>query len=231
MDSEKIKISVVIPCYNEEKRIEKTIISIKKFFFRNRKLFDYELIIVDDGSTDMTFDIVKDMNLTIMRYGDNKGKGYAVRRGLLKTKYKNILVLDADLSVKPIELLGIFGLLQGGLKYPKLVIGDRIQIIQQPKYRLFLGWGFRFLTRIILSLEYKDTQCPYKIFMNFDREFIRSLKIDGFSYDVELLHKTRKEGIPIIEQDVEYMNFSDSKVTIKKTIRMFFDLLRIRFIL
>lgn len=229
----KKEISIIIPCYNEEKNIEKCIKELELFFFKMRKAYSYELIFVDDGSTDNTKRILNrfsryNTRINTVSYKENKGKGYAVRMGLMKAKHNIRLILDCDLSVKPIELLYFNSKFNTNHKF--LVIGNRYQTVSQPKYRLFAGWIYRTIVKIMFKMKYHDTQCPYKILVNIPNKIIKDLNIDGFSYDVELIYKIEKNKvIPIYEQRVIYQNDTDSKVTLIKTFKMFFELLRIRF--
>lgn len=227
-----MRISVMIPCYNEEKIIKKTMDDLVDFFEKNnKKIFDYELIFVDDGSKDKTFDILTDNHLNrkirIISYYSNRGKGYAVRKGLSSAKFNTILILDADLSVRPEEIFKVKNFIKGWDE-PFLIIGERRQVIKQPLHRILAGFCFRWLVKALFYWHYNDTQCPYKILNNIPREIYLNLKIDGFSYDVELIKRVNEKYI-IHEQEVKYYNKKESKVTIKKTIRMFFDLLKIRF--
>ena len=224
-----MKISVIVPCYNEEKILPDSIKKIEQFFFKYRKKYDYELIFVDDGSSDKTKDILSEYALHKSGFkailcDKNRGKGYAVRKGLLSALNKVCVVLDADLSVKPDNILSIVP-----KKYPHLTIGLRYQVEKQPIYRRFVGWVFALIVRVLFQWKPKDTQCPWKVLQNIDKRFIKNLNIDGFAYDVELLYNAIKQKIPVSYMDVEYHNNPDSRVTILKTIRMGLDLLKIRF--
>jgi len=165
--------------------------------------------------------------IKLLHYTQNKGKGYAVRQGLIKSKYKTKMILDADLSVSPKEFDANFQWFLKPTVLPTLVIGRRIQVESQPKYRLFLGKMFRTFVSLINGIDYHDSQCPFKILCNYPDGFFNKLKINGFSYDVELIRKSIKANFCIVEKQVEYYNTTDSKVTVKKMIRMFFDLIRI----
>jgi len=231
----KIGLSVVIPCYNEQNRLQQTVIELVKFFFRNRETFDYEIIFVDDGSKDNTLSILIDFEKRFSHvkwrsYTENKGKGYAVRQGLLSAKYENVLILDADLSVKPDNLLRIMQMYSPFADTTYIVIGKRIQVLPQPLYRQVVGWGFRGLVYLFFQSPFQDSQCPFTFLHKVQKQFASELKIDGFAYDVELIHKAQKSRIPIYETAVQYFNDAESKVTLKKAIKMFFELLRIRFL-
>jgi len=227
----KPEISLVIPCYNEERIIKKTYKRIVDYFKNNRR-YRYEIIFVDDGSIDNTpfflFSLLTKKNVKVVSYKKNKGKGYAVRCGLKKAKFKNILVLDADLSVDVSELICSDALFNLNGKTKLLIVGQRNQIVKQPIHRIFAGFCFRLLVSVLFSLELKDTQCPYKLFKNWDSSHFGLLKIDGFCYDVEVIMLARKLGIPIATQSVAYYNRRESKVTLKKTLKMFFELLKIK---
>jgi len=228
-----MRISVVIPCYNEEKIIKKTMDDLVNFFEKNKKkIFDYELIFVDDGSTDETFNILTENHLNrkivVISYYDNHGKGDAVRSGLIKTKFDTILILDADLSVKPDEIMKNIFTIKTARK-PLMIIGKRIQVVKQPLHRILAGFCYRWLVKIMFQWKYDDTQCCYKVLVNIPEDIFYSLSTKGFSYDVELIKAIRDARYPIVQQEVKYYNNDDSKVTLKKTIKMFFELLRIRF--
>jgi dolichyl-phosphate beta-glucosyltransferase len=227
----KIKLSVVIPCYNEEKILPETIRNLERFFFRTRHLFQYEILFVDDGSTDSTSNIIKEYathNKHIFQcgYKYNVGKGYAVGFGIEYSKYHNIMILDADLSVRPDEVLKLIPELRKSEKM--LVVGQRIQVEEQPFYRIIAGKSFSFLQKIILNLGLEDSQCPFKLLIHIG-DISSYLEIDGFAYDCELIYKAKKNKIKIKTMPVKYYNVEDSRVTIWKTIKMFFELLKIRF--
>lgn len=228
MKNERIKISVVIPCYNEEKILIKTIKSLKFFFKKYDCLFDYELIFVDDGSNDDTLSILKEMDgIKYESYENNQGKGEAVKIGLIKTKYNNIMLLDTDLSVRPNELLSIKNL---NNENSFIIKGQRIQVKSQPIYRLIAGWGFRFLTDTILNLNIKDTQCPFWIFHNINKRLFKGVKTKGFAFDCEILFKAKQIHYQIIKKDVDYFNNSDSAVRLKHYFLMLYELIKIRFL-
>lgn len=210
-------ISIVIPCYNEAKRLVSTIETIKQTF-KGKK---YELIIVDDGSTDTTKQYLELMRINHISYIPNMGKGYAVYRGLLEAKHRTIFIVDADLSVHPEEYIE--------LKKPRyMIIGKRYQVKKQPLLRRFVGFGFRNLVRIMFLWSYKDTQCPYKILCNIPKKLIKRMSVSGFAYDVELIQIMRKANIPVLEYPVRYFDDPKSTVTFKKARKMLWDLIKIR---
>lgn len=218
-------ISVVIPAYNEEKNIRKNIKQVKDFC--SSHINDYEIIVINDGSTDKTAEeIIKAMRtnggVKIHSYPENRGKGYAIRQGLIDAQYDTILLLDADLSVSPTFLRRAIELHHNA----GIIYGERTQVIPQPFYRIFVGKVWKILVFLATGI-FADTQCPFKV-LTLDKQFYTMLKIDGFAYDVELLYKAKKQSYGIRPLLVPYINHPDSRVTIRKTVQMFFDLIRIR---
>jgi dolichyl-phosphate beta-glucosyltransferase len=227
-----ISLSVIIPSFNEEKRIGKTISRILSYL--KKKRFNYEIIIVDDGSKDNTRNIVKkflkNKNIILTKKRENKGKGYSVKQGALIAKHNFILFSDADLST-PIQELDKF------LKYIDkydIVIGSRALKgadirIKQPFYRAFIGKTFNKIARLLTVKGIKDTQCGFKLFKNC-RDIFKKQTIDGFGFDVELLFISQKRGLKIKELPITWLNAEGSKVSaFKDSCKMFYDLLKIRF--
>ena len=218
------EISIIIPAYNEGKTIKQNVMKVFEFFKQYFKDFDFEIIVVNDGSTDDTLEKLLEIHilpLKVFSNEKNKGKGFAVRQGLLQSKYDTKLLLDADLSVHPdfiftVPLNTDFDIFQG----------QRIQVTRQPLRRIFAGKILKLLVYLMTGI-FADTQCPFKI-LRLPQSFYKSLKIDGFSFDVEILYKAKKQGRKIIYGNVDYYNVEDTRVTFRKTISMFFELLRIR---
>jgi len=230
-----IEISVVIPCYNEEKILPKSIKALERFFYIHRKNFLYELIFIDDGSTDSTLELLNSYaesgkNIRVLNYKYNVGKGHAVRRGLNHAKYNNILVLDADLSVRPDEVLSVFERYELDRPESFIVCGIRKYAVPQTKIRIFLGKAYSLLHKVLLNVGVWDSQCPLKLLHNISDEFVGELKIDGFAYDLELLYRAKKKGIHILPLVVSYHNEPDSRVTFFKVLEMFVDTIKIRFL-
>lgn len=225
------KISVIIPAYNEEINLGKTLVEINRYFTKSNREYLFEIVVVNDGSTDKTqkiiFESMKNhLPILPVSYKENKGKGYAVRRGLLEANHDLCLVLDADLSVKLHE----FGIAVSkfNLKQHQLFIvkGQRNQVVRQPLYRIFVGKCWKVLVYLKTGL-YLDSQCPFTL-LNLPKSFYKELKIDGFAFDVEILNNAKKKNIPIHKMSVDYYNQRDSSVTLKGTIQMFKDLFKIK---
>jgi dolichyl-phosphate beta-glucosyltransferase len=227
-------LSIIIPAYNEEKRIAPTIARIKEYLLQQSQISNWEILVIDDGSKDSTRKIVeeaiaKDARIKINPLRQNRGKGFSVREGALLSRYDTVLFSDADLST-PIEELDRF--------IPKMpeydiIIGSRAlqeSNIEkhQPFYREFIGKSFNKLVRLITGLKIHDTQCGFKLFKNCRSIFERQ-KIERFSFDVELLYLAHREGKKILEMPVTWINDERSKVSaVKDSYRMFRDLIRIR---
>jgi glycosyltransferase involved in cell wall biosynthesis len=227
-------LSIVVPAFNEAARIGN---SLKKIdgFMRNSSL-TYEVIVVDDGSTDETSTIVQQSEFKAFRFirnPQNHGKGYAVREGVLAAEGEYVLFTDADLSA-PIEELS--KLLDVALtENADVVIGsravDRTYIEKhQSRFRELGGIAFNFMVRSFLGLRLYDTQCGFKLFhrQNSRRIFERQTTV-GFGFDPELLFLAKRQGLKIREVPVRWSHAEGSKVRfMKHATVMFFDLIRIR---
>jgi len=219
-------ISVIIPCYNEQDNIEISYNQVSTYLDNHG--FNYQIIFVNDGSTDNTLKILQHIQkeyfgVNIITYDKNVGKGYAVYRGLNDAVYKTKLILDCDLSVCISEL---YKLNWNWVRNQPIIKGQRIQVIRQPLYRIILGKIFKMITYLLTGLNY-DTQCPFTI-LNLDKEFYSNLKINGFAFDVEILLKAKNQEEPVYLFNVDYYNQRKSTVTFSKIIKMLFELIKIR---
>jgi len=230
-------ISVVIPAYNEKERIKSTLKRIIDYLSRRYK---YEIIIVDDGSSDETASIVKDFarwnkgigkRIILLRNSKNMGKGHSVRRGIMHAKYPLILFSDADLST-PIEELDKFIAFLGN--YDIVIASRNLKEsnikLKQPSFRVLLGKTFPLLVNLVLMPEIKDTQCGFKLFKkDAARKIFKVQTLNRFSFDAEVLYIARKKGYNIKEAPVTWINMGGSKVNLLfDPIRMFLDVFRIR---
>ena len=229
-------LSIIIPAYNEEKRIGVTLSKIHDFL--RTKDYDYEIIIVDDGSVDKTVlkaqqtILFKENKLGIIKNWINMGKGFSVKRGILASRGDYVLFSDADLSTPIEELDKLLNYIYEGYD---IVIGSRSikdsnVKIRQPWHREKMGKTFNFFVKLLLVKEFNDTQCGFKLFKgDIAREIAQLLKIDGFSFDVEMLYLTKTKGYRIKDVGVRWENSSQSKVKIMaSSINMFLDLFKIK---
>jgi dolichyl-phosphate beta-glucosyltransferase len=228
------ELSIVIPCYNEEKILEKNLIIIQKYL--ELLQIKYEIILVNDGSIDNTEKIINkyvDNNkIKKFSYLINQGKGYAVKQGFFLSKYEYILFADMDNST-PIETIKDF---DKNIKYYDIIIASRFKknklIKKQSLLRRILGNCFRILVWILFGMNYYDTQCGFKLFKKeCIKKISNKLKINRWAFDVEILYLAMKYKYYVSEQSVYWYNREDSRVNpIKDSIKMFFDLLYIRII-
>ncbi|MCM8763999.1 MAG: glycosyltransferase family 2 protein [Candidatus Omnitrophica bacterium] len=233
---EKIDLSIVIPAYNEEKTIQNTLNKVYDFFKKTDLIF--EIIVVDDGSSDLTALKVNEIKrnyscINLVSYPKNAGKGEAVKRGVMASKGNLILFSDADLST-PISEVGKFlPFINQGYD---IVIGSRrvknsLITNKQPLYRRISGRIFQSLVRLILNLPFSDTQCGFKLFKrHIARELFSSLVHKGFIFDVEIVYKANVAGYKIKEIGVIWANDPSTTVKfLKDSLKCFIDLIKIRF--
>lgn len=230
-----MKISVVVPAYNEGKRLPNT---LPVLWERIQKIFPvFEIIVVDDGSSDGTADFVVSFaeghrGIRLIRYETNRGKGYAVRTGVLAATGELVLFSDADLSTPVEEVLKLREALETGAD---VAIGSRATrqtVIEkrQPLYRVLMGKTFNKFVQLLATPGIFDTQCGFKLFTRAAAmDLFRDCRIEGFGFDVEVLFLARKRGLVIREIGVRWLNSPDSKVhPVIDSARMLRDLLVIR---
>jgi len=234
-------LNFVIPVFNEEMRISKTIKALKKgFSFSGIKL--EKIIFVDDGSTDKTTFLIKKARpslekvlgaqVKIISYKKNKGKGNAIRVGMLASDSDYTLFFDADMATPLSEFEKFLPFVKKGAP---VIIGTRKNgkstvRVHQPKYREVLGKGFTFLSNIILNTWVTDFTCGFKAFSREAKnEIFSKATIDRWGYDAEIMFLSRKLGYKIQERAVLWYDDNRTKVNLAKDLpNTFFELIRIR---
>ncbi len=230
-----VDVSVIVPAYNEERRLPPTLLDIVDYF--DRKSLAYEIIVVDDGSTDATSAVVRKFErvreqVKLIQLPRNYGKGHAVRLGALNSHGKVILFADADGATPIEEFDKLYQAIQRGTE---VTIGSRALFSDQTKvstsfHRKFLGRIFNRFVNSLLLPDLKDTQCGFKMFSRAAALFLfKQQRSDRFSFDVELLYMARKAHIGIQEIPVNWTNIPGSKVNlVVDSILMFRDLFRFK---
>lgn len=225
------RVTVVVPAYNEAARIGRTVTALLDAL---GDLPDggLELLVVDDGSTDLTATAAEDAGATVVRLGVNAGKGAAVRNGVQAATGRTIVYTDADLSYPPDQVRAVLERVEGGAPF---VAGSRqhvdtVTLIRARRLREVGGRVFNLLSRLVVLGRYRDTQCGLKGFSaEAARELFAEGRIDGFAFDVELFLRAERLGIPIVEVPVRVANAHSSSVQMgRDSRRMIEDLVRLR---
>jgi len=243
-------LSVIIPAYNEGKRIEKTLMSV--YGHLSRQDFDYEVLVVDDGSTDDTVRKIKShlpaqagisnlKNLKLIENKENHGKGWVVRQGMKEATGDIRLFMDADNSTSIDQLAGFMpyfssegGSAFGGQQGYDIVIGSRrmkdsVIAVHQPWMRDFLGGIFRFIVHMLVPLGVTDSQAGFKAFSARAVPIIFPKQtIFRWAFDVELLAIARRAKLKIKEVPIVWINDIESHVKLGGMVRMLFEVLQVR---
>lgn len=232
------QISIIIPAFEEEARVGETIKRI--LWFLRETSTPAELIVVDDGSKDATTDIAEavfekaaDIPGKVIRYEQNRGKGFAVKTGLLAAAAPIALFSDADLSTPIEELPKLVDLIQDGefdLTFGSRALDRSLIGTHQPWRREQGGKVFNLVVRTLTGLPFWDTQCGFKAFdMTKFRPLLDLMQIERFGFDVEFLYVAKRHGLRLKEVPVRWNNDERSKVSVvRDSIRMFKEVTEIR---
>lgn len=230
-----MKLSVVIPAYNEEQRIAKTLANIDSFL--EKQSYDYEIVVVVNGSKDRTYEIVKQLESTTVQKAvavnlAEGGKGNAVKRGILEHASGDIIMfMDADNATPISEFTKFLPFFDQGYD---VVIASRevephLMKVKQSFKRQLLGKMSHLLVRIVLLPGIYDTQLGFKAFKKeAAKEIFKRVSILGWAFDMEVLAIARKHGYKIKEVGVEWTEFGGSHVPASAFIESLIDLFRIR---
>ena len=231
-----MQVSIIIPAYNEQDRIQKTL--NKVFYYLRVNNIDAEVIVIDDGSKDDTFSIVKEFekkhdNVVILRNDCNRGKGFSVRRGVLMARGDCVLFSDADNStpiqeikkVMPFILNNEYDVVLGS----RSIKGSDVRI-RQPYFRIIMGRIFNLFVKMLLYRDFKDTQCGFKAFAKkAAQEIFKRQTIERFSFDAEILAIARVQHFRIQQVPVVWVNSAHSRVSpFSDAFQMFMDLFKIK---
>lgn len=213
------QVSIIIPAFNEEKRLGRTLEQVLSCV--RQRGWDAEVLVVDDGSSDATVEVVQGWRLThpelfLIENPSNCGKGFSVRNGLLQASGKIVMFTDADLSAPIEEAELLFSAIDNGAD---VAIGSRWldqakQTRHQPLYRRFFGRCYNWLTRTVMGLPYKDTQCGFKAFRREAAQSIFRLQtIERWGFDPEILFIAQKLGFHIVEVPVTWGHDERSRIS------------------
>jgi len=246
-----VDLSIIVPSYNEEKRLDSMVTETLEYL-RNREKkdpqFTWEIIVVSDGSKDRTSEVAHgwvtkypSKNIRVLRLVINRGKGGAVKRGMMVGRGRYLLMVDADGATKFSDLDKVEQVMKkiekGGLG---VCVGSRAHLQGEAEakrafFRNLLMWGFHLAVTWIGGVRaIRDTQCGFKLFTrNSARTLFANLHLSRWAFDVELLWLAQQLGIPIAEVDVNWMEIAGSRLEEEDmrlvSIKMLKDLVRVRF--
>jgi dolichyl-phosphate beta-glucosyltransferase len=230
------RLSVVVPSFNEEQRLPRTIEAIERYLVAVN--VSYELILVDDGSADGTRQIMdkaaeRNRFVKVEANPHNQGKGRAIATGVAAARGAEILITDADLSTPIEELEKLQAALDNGAGVAigsRSIKGSRVEI-SQPIYRQLMGKTFNLIVQALLLPGIWDTQCGFKLFRaDVAHAAFAGLTSERFGYDPEVLYRVKKQGAKIAEVPVVWRNSAPTKVSpISSSLDMLKDVFKVRF--
>jgi len=231
---ESVYLSVIIPAFNEQKRIQNTLVQIMAFL--RERPYGSEILLIDDGSTDQTLAVASealaDFPHEILRSSRNRGKGNAVKRGMLAANGQFLLFTDADLSTPITELDRFLEALDSGYD---IVIGSRALKgasveVRQEFYREMMGKCFNRIARLMSFRGIADSQCGFKCFRRDAAKILFGMqKLDGFAFDAEIMYLAQCKNYRILECPVTWRHSSETRVRLfRDPVQMFSDLIRIK---
>jgi dolichyl-phosphate beta-glucosyltransferase len=227
------RLSIVVPAFGEESRISETVKTLRAAFDAAGYGDGVEIIVVDDGSRDRTAELAKVAGAdVVVRHEVNRGKGAAIRSGVLAANGRVIIFTDADLSYSPDQMPGLVELVEKGWD---VVVGSRrhtetTTLVRAKRIREIGGRAINLLTRIVLLGQYRDTQCGLKAFRSDAARLIFShTMVDGFAFDVEVFHLVERYHLSLTEVPVTVENSASSTVhVVTDALRLVRDLFLVR---
>ena len=229
-------LSIVIPAYNEALRLGSTLEKVRQYL--ESRNYSGELIVVDDGSTDQTGQLLEEVQrlhpaVRVLRNDSNRGKGFSVRRGVLEARGELVLFTDADLSA-PIEetnkLLAALESSGADAGVGSRALQRRLIGVHQPWWREWAGRAFNRLVRFFTGLKIRDTQCGLKLFRRLStRRAFELQRVNGFGFDPEVLFLIERLEGRVVEVPVRWNDSPATKVRfLRDAVRMFLDLVALR---
>jgi len=224
-------ISIIIPAFNEEKRLPATLATVSGYLAAGGWEFS-EILVVDDGSRDATAAVAASAGARVLHNPGNRGKGYSVRHGMLEAQGEWALFSDADLSAPIGELETLWSAVErdgarcaiGSRALDRSLIG-----VHQPFFREQMGRVFNLLMRLETGLPFRDTQCGFKLFETAAaREIFGRQRLDGFGFDVEVLYIARRLGYRTLEVPVRWNDAPGTKVSMMLGAKGFLDPMKVR---
>ena len=232
------ELSIIIPAYNEESRLARTLTRIRDYFAsKNISPNQVEILIVDDGSRDNTARVAEKWarempSVRLISNGDNRGKGFSVRHGMLEACGRIALFTDADLSSPIEECEKLLAAIDAG---NDVAIGSRaldrsLITMHQSQLRELAGMIFNGFVRIAMGLPFRDTQCGFKAFVRESSRIVfEQQRIERFGFDPEILFLAKRHGLRTAEVAVRWAHDPATKVhMLRDSLMMFFDLIIIR---
>lgn len=236
------KLSLIVPAYNEAPRIVRTLTHTLAYL--RRQSFASEILVVSDGSSDNTTAVVRSfapdtgdrVTLKALEYHPNRGKGYAVRYGMLRGHGDVIMFMDADYSVPIEDVAKGLRLMDGGCEIAiasRALRGSRVQT-HQNFFRELSGKAYTLIQNAYLGIRYRDTQCGFKLFsQRAARELFSRQKLDSVIFDPEILWLAKHGGFKVGEFPVRWSHVEDSRIqydSLRKSLFIFQELFRIRLV-
>lgn len=229
------KLSVIVPCYNEQTRFQKGFSHYNSYFKKQK--YPWELILVNDGSNDKTLEIMKsharaNKNIKIITYSKNHGKGYAICQGIKAAKGKYALFTDLDHSVPIKTVASFFPYFEKGYQVvigSRRVAGAKI-LVHQHIIRETLGRGFTLLVRLLIDWRILDATCGFKAFEgSVAKKIFDKITVYDWAFDAEILFIAKKLKLKLAQAPVSWSDVRGTKVSLKKDIiRSLIGLLKIR---
>ncbi len=224
-------VSIVLPSYNEAKRLPATLDEVSTFC--EREFDEWEVIVVDDGSTDATADVVRfHEHVKYLRNERNLGKGRSVRNGMLAARNATVLFSDVDLSTPIEESLALLQEIEDGAD---VVIANRVvksdKVVHRTPLRRLVAACFRLFVRVVALRGIDDTQCGFKMFRReVAQDVFARQQLEGWAFDVEILFLAQQLGYTIAQVPVEWRESGESRLTVFSPFVMAADILKIRYL-